>query len=89
MMAQNTKPELKAGQNVRIYTKLRIRVNDLMQFIRSISRKHSQGMTEEEKMEARIEFCGLTDLLWNVLIDLHRDDCQCDDCLLERIAEDR
>lgn len=88
-MAQDTKPELKAGQNVRIYTRLRIRINDLMKLIRVMARGHTRGMTTEEKELARVEFIGLTDLLWETLIDLHRDDCQCDDCLLERVSEDR
>lgn len=86
----NSKPDaLKAGQHVRIYTKLRTRINDMMQFIRRVARAHTKGWTVEHKEEARIEFIGLTDLLWATLIDLHRDDCRCDDCLLERVSEDR
>ena len=84
-----SKPDLQPGQNVRIYTKLRMRINDLMMFIRGMARKHSQGWTVEQKEAARVEFIGLTDLLWDVLIDLHRDDCKCEDCLLERVTEDR
>lgn len=88
-MAQDTKPELKEGQNVRIYTRLRMRINDLMKFVRRVARAHTQGWTDEQKELARIEFIGLTDFLWEILSDLHRDDCQCDDCLLERVSEDR
>lgn len=87
-MAQK-EAELKTGQNVRVYTKLRMRINDVMQFIRRTARAHTKGWTVKQKEEARVEFIGLSDLLWKVLIDLHRDTCQCDDCLLERVSEDR
>lgn len=77
------------GRNApRVYTSLRKQINGLMGFVKRVARL-TRDMSDEKRQETEVEFRTLCNEIWAVLRNLHRDDCKCDDCLLERVFEDR